>query len=100
MGIRHLTFGNRSTAPVGDRRRLRTARGVPSGPGRRPVRRLHPNARRRSPATWTCWSTRSAVTGRVRVAVDSVFPLRDAAAAHARAERGHLQGKIVLNVTG
>ncbi|MFJ9825174.1 NADP-dependent oxidoreductase [Streptomyces sp. NPDC101160] len=39
-------------------------------------------------------------TGRVRVAVDSVFPLRDAAAAHARAERGHLQGKIVLDVMG
>ncbi|MGW2836594.1 NADP-dependent oxidoreductase [Streptomyces sp. NPDC001493] len=36
--------------------------------------------------------------GQVRVAIDSVFPLRDAAAAHTRAERGHLQGKIVLNV--
>lgn len=39
-------------------------------------------------------------TGQVRVGVDSVFPLRDAAAAHARAERGHLQGKIVLDVEG
>ncbi|WP_369149046.1 NADP-dependent oxidoreductase [Streptomyces sp. R44] len=36
--------------------------------------------------------------GKVRVAIDSVFPLEDAAAAHTRAERGHLQGKIVLNV--
>ncbi|MFC9397477.1 NADP-dependent oxidoreductase [Streptomyces sp. NPDC057027] len=38
--------------------------------------------------------------GRVRAAIDSVFPLRDAAAAHTRAEEGHLQGKIVLNVEG
>ncbi|TXS04232.1 NADP-dependent oxidoreductase [Streptomyces sp. col6] len=36
--------------------------------------------------------------GHVRVAIDSVFPLRDAAGAHTRADRGHLQGKIVLNV--
>ncbi|MFH8842041.1 NADP-dependent oxidoreductase [Streptomyces sp. NPDC017868] len=35
--------------------------------------------------------------GKVRVGIDSVFPLRDAAAAHLRAERGHLQGKIVLS---
>ncbi|MFE6050572.1 NADP-dependent oxidoreductase [Kitasatospora sp. NPDC056446] len=37
-------------------------------------------------------------TGRVEVGIDSVFPLREAAAAHAHAERGHLQGKIVLRV--
>ncbi|WP_369182729.1 NADP-dependent oxidoreductase [Streptomyces sp. Y1] len=36
--------------------------------------------------------------GRLRVAVDSVHPLRDAAAAHRRAAEGHLQGKIVLRV--
>ncbi|MFI6152889.1 NADP-dependent oxidoreductase [Kitasatospora sp. NPDC051170] len=36
--------------------------------------------------------------GRLRVAIDSVFPLREAAAAHRRAEEGHLQGKIVLQV--
>jgi NADPH:quinone reductase-like Zn-dependent oxidoreductase len=36
--------------------------------------------------------------GTVRVAIDSTFPLRDARAAHARAARGHLQGKIVLTV--
>ncbi|MBO1417093.1 zinc-binding dehydrogenase, partial [Streptomyces sp. FH025] len=36
--------------------------------------------------------------GRVRVALDSVYPLREAAAAHRRGELGHLQGKIVLRV--
>lgn len=36
--------------------------------------------------------------GIVRVALDSVFPLSEAAAAHERAERGHIQGKIVLTV--
>ncbi|MFF0435476.1 NADP-dependent oxidoreductase [Streptomyces sp. NPDC004327] len=39
-------------------------------------------------------------TGQVRVALDTVFPLHDAAAAHTRAEQGHLQGKIVLSVEG
>ncbi len=36
--------------------------------------------------------------GLVRVAVDSVYPLERAAEAHERAERGHIQGKIVLRV--
>ncbi|HEY2221656.1 NADP-dependent oxidoreductase [Actinomycetospora sp.] len=36
--------------------------------------------------------------GTVRVAVDSTFPLVDAAKAHDRAGHGHLQGKIVLTV--
>ncbi|MBB5874243.1 NADPH:quinone reductase-like Zn-dependent oxidoreductase [Allocatelliglobosispora scoriae] len=36
--------------------------------------------------------------GRVRIGIDSVFDLADAAAAHERAERGHIQGKIVLRV--
>lgn len=36
--------------------------------------------------------------GQVRVGIDSVFPLTEAAAAHRRAEQGHLQGKIVLRV--
>lgn len=36
--------------------------------------------------------------GRLRVALDSVFPLHEAAAAHRRAEEGHLQGKMVLQV--
>jgi NADPH:quinone reductase-like Zn-dependent oxidoreductase len=36
--------------------------------------------------------------GTIRVAIDSVFPLADARAAHERAARGHLQGKIVLTV--
>ncbi|WP_345107807.1 NADP-dependent oxidoreductase [Streptomyces drozdowiczii] len=35
-------------------------------------------------------------TGVVRVAVDSVYPLERARAAHERASEGHLQGKIVL----
>jgi NADPH:quinone reductase-like Zn-dependent oxidoreductase len=36
--------------------------------------------------------------GTVRVRIDSVFPLADARAAHERAARGHIQGKIVLTV--
>jgi NADPH:quinone reductase-like Zn-dependent oxidoreductase len=38
--------------------------------------------------------------GRVRVGVDSIFPLADEEKAHERAERGHIQGKIVLRVAG
>lgn len=37
-------------------------------------------------------------TGTIRLAVDSVFPLADARAAHERAACGHIQGKIVLTV--
>ncbi|MDH2392026.1 NADP-dependent oxidoreductase [Streptomyces sp. HNM0663] len=37
-------------------------------------------------------------SGAVRVAIDSTFPLADARAAHERAARGHIQGKIVLTV--
>ncbi|MFG2454442.1 NADP-dependent oxidoreductase [Streptomyces sp. NPDC048512] len=36
--------------------------------------------------------------GTVRVAIDSTFALADARAAHERAARGHLRGKIVLEV--
>ncbi|MFJ8039925.1 NADP-dependent oxidoreductase [Kitasatospora sp. NPDC096147] len=36
--------------------------------------------------------------GEVVPAVDAVFPLREAAAAHEHAARGHLRGKIVLTV--
>ncbi|MFI6517918.1 NADP-dependent oxidoreductase [Spirillospora sp. NPDC050679] len=36
--------------------------------------------------------------GTVRVAIDGTFPLADAQAAHERAARGHIQGKIVLTV--
>ncbi len=36
--------------------------------------------------------------GTVKVAIDSTFPLADAAQAHARAAQGHIQGKIVLTV--
>lgn len=36
--------------------------------------------------------------GTIRVAIDSRFPLADARAAHARAARGHIRGKIVLIV--
>ncbi|MEU6418558.1 NADP-dependent oxidoreductase [Streptomyces spiralis] len=36
--------------------------------------------------------------GTVRVAIDSTFRLEDARAAHERAARGHIQGKIVLTV--
>ncbi|MEU4151752.1 NADP-dependent oxidoreductase [Streptomyces sp. NPDC026659] len=37
-------------------------------------------------------------TGALRVAIDSTFPLADARAAHERAARGHIRGKIVLTV--
>ncbi|WP_249998533.1 NADP-dependent oxidoreductase [Actinoplanes sp. M2I2] len=36
--------------------------------------------------------------GRVRVAIDSTFPLAEARKAHERAAEGHLRGKIVLTV--
>ncbi|GLK99291.1 NADP-dependent oxidoreductase [Dactylosporangium matsuzakiense] len=36
--------------------------------------------------------------GRLRVGIDATYPLAEAAAAHRHAERGHLQGKIVLTV--
>lgn len=36
--------------------------------------------------------------GHLRVGIDSVFPLADAQKAHERAERGHIQGKLVLRV--
>ncbi|APR76566.1 zinc-containing alcohol dehydrogenase [Minicystis rosea] len=36
--------------------------------------------------------------GTLRVGIDSVFPLAEASKAHVRAERGHIQGKIVLTV--
>ncbi|MCX5199244.1 NADP-dependent oxidoreductase [Streptomyces sp. NBC_00249] len=41
---------------------------------------------------------RLADTGRLRVGIDTVFPLHEASDAHLHAERGHLQGKIVLQV--
>jgi len=37
--------------------------------------------------------------GDLRIAIDSTYPLSDAAAAHHRAEQGHLRGKLVLTVT-
>jgi NADPH:quinone reductase-like Zn-dependent oxidoreductase len=36
--------------------------------------------------------------GRVRPVIDAIFPLADAAAAHARLESGEVIGKIVLRV--
>jgi len=36
--------------------------------------------------------------GTIRVAIDSTFPLAEAAKAHERAENGNIQGKIVLTV--
>ncbi|WP_328453462.1 NADP-dependent oxidoreductase [Amycolatopsis sp. NBC_00438] len=42
--------------------------------------------------------TRLLDAGTLRVAIDSTYPLEKAAAAHERAARGHLRGKIVLTV--
>ncbi len=39
-------------------------------------------------------------TGRARVHVDSVFPLSETAAAHARMDSGEQLGKIVLSIPG
>ncbi|WP_445167950.1 NADP-dependent oxidoreductase [Mycolicibacterium sp. Dal123E01] len=39
-------------------------------------------------------------SGTVRVGIDSTFPLAQASAAHERAARGHIQGKIVLTIAG
>jgi len=36
--------------------------------------------------------------GTIKVVIDSTYPLEQAADAHARAEQGHIQGKIVLTV--
>lgn len=41
---------------------------------------------------------RLVTTGDLSVAIDSRYPLAEAAAAHERAARGHLRGKIVLDV--
>lgn len=41
---------------------------------------------------------RLAESGALQVAIDASFPLAEAAAAHARAAQGHLQGKLVLTV--
>jgi NADPH:quinone reductase-like Zn-dependent oxidoreductase len=38
-------------------------------------------------------------SGAIRVAIDSTFPLADARRAHKRAARGHIRGKLVLEVT-
>ena len=38
-------------------------------------------------------------TGTLHVAIDSTYPLADARRAHERAAEGHLQGKLVLNVS-
>ena len=36
--------------------------------------------------------------GKIRVVIDSTYPLAEAAKAHVRAAEGHIQGKIVLKV--
>ena len=41
---------------------------------------------------------RMIAAGEIRVAIDSVYPLAEASAAHVRAARGHIQGKLVLLV--
>ncbi len=35
---------------------------------------------------------------RLRIRIDGVFPLADALKAHDSAEKGHIQGKIILRV--
>ena len=36
--------------------------------------------------------------GKLRPTIDSVFPLAETAAAHEKAEEGHVKGKLVLRV--
>ena len=38
------------------------------------------------------------VQGKLRPTIDTVFPLSEAAAAHTKAEEGHVRGKLVLQV--
>lgn len=38
-------------------------------------------------------------SGKIRVGIDSVYPLAEAPKAHARAAEGHIQGKIVLEIS-
>ncbi|RZS34067.1 NADPH:quinone reductase-like Zn-dependent oxidoreductase [Herbihabitans rhizosphaerae] len=60
--------------------------------------RLVPGERVRSDSGQLAELARLMADGRLRVAVDSEFPLPDAAKAHERYAHGHLRGKIVLNV--
>ncbi|MGW2395883.1 NADP-dependent oxidoreductase [Kitasatospora sp. NPDC001664] len=59
---------------------------------------LAPFLQVRSDGTGLAELARRIDAGELTPAVDSVFPLREAAAAHERAARGHLRGKIVLTV--
>lgn len=36
--------------------------------------------------------------GKLKATIDTVFPLSEAAAAHVKAEEGHVRGKLVLAV--
>ncbi|MFI6930955.1 zinc-binding dehydrogenase [Streptomyces sp. NPDC050287] len=63
-----------------------------------PARRADPRARVGSNGAQLVELGRLLDAGTVRVAIDSTFPLADARAAHERAARGHIQGKIVLTV--
>lgn len=36
--------------------------------------------------------------GKLKPTIDKVFPLSEAAAAHEKAEEGHVRGKLVLHV--
>lgn len=36
--------------------------------------------------------------GKLKPTIDTVFPLSEAAAAHEKAEEGHVRGKLVLQV--
>jgi NADPH:quinone reductase len=49
-------------------------------------------------AGWAEWAAleRAVEEARLRVPIGGVYPLRQAAAAHARVERGHVLGRIVL----
>ncbi|WP_102960350.1 NADP-dependent oxidoreductase [Mangrovicella endophytica] len=52
----------------------------------------------RSSGSQLAQASRLLADGTVRVVIDSTFPLAEAARAHARAEAGGIQGKIVLTV--
>ena len=68
-------------------------------------RRFRPGGRRRARADvlfgagqTDVLDSAAACEGKVKVLIDSTFPLRDAAAAHARMESSQHIGKIVLTV--
>ncbi len=72
--------------------------GVEPEPRRRPGVRLHPYDAVAGPRGFARLE-RAVAEARLRVPIAAVYPLAQAAKAHARLERGHLLGRIVLRIS-